>query len=1323
MTSTSILNLFQRQRSRSLQQSLIWQMWSLVSLTFTVLAITAYFIVFSPMVDGLAASTMQHGVHELHAQITSKFFSQVDRIARDVRDWGRNRHYNIDDVWQLNHLFTAFLDRRPQIKFLVLAEDSGRETLLLKMPDNEWQNRITNPAQWGKRQQWLEWQDLDTLRTERWTDTDYDPRTRPWYQGAMQQEQEDGVFWTEPFRLFLSQEPGITAAVRWRDPETRHTYVAGLGLRLINLSRVTSELSISPNSQVAVIMPDGRLLGLPRDPDSPDDAALKNGIMKTATEQGLAPLAAGIEQWRQAGMPADHIQTFRAEGQSWVSLFLPVDLSNQKLFVVAIAPRSDFVPLTLRASLVFTALLAGTLLLAFFVATRFARRVAQPLGTLVTQSERIGRLELEQPVVLPPSWQEMDTLATAQEHMRQMLLANRLELEQANAELERKIAERTLALANQLALQQALMNAIPNPIFYKDIDTLLLDCNQAYERIFAISRQDFIGNQSPELDHLPVADRLAYQRDEQDAIVHGGNLSREMAIPFADGQIHDTLYSINGFRTVDGAPGGLVGVIVDITSLKEAEREVRKAKEKAEEATRAKSMFLANMSHEIRTPMNAVIGMAHLALKTELTAKQRDYLQKIHDAGTSLLGVINDILDFSKIEADRMDIEHVDFLFDDVLTSVVTVVGQKAHDKGLELLFHAPVNIPQNLIGDPLRLGQILTNLVNNAIKFTEQGQITLDVLPLERTAGKVKLRFAVRDTGIGMTEEQRARLFQAFTQADGSTTRKYGGTGLGLTICKRLVELMGGAIQVESVPGAGSVFSFTVWLGLSNERQVRRVALPEVLKGLRVLVVDDNAAARDILSEALGSATLRVNAVASGREAIAELKSANPADPYQIVFIDWKMPEMDGIAATRSIKSDATLQIPPRIVMVTAFGREEVRFRAEAAGADGFLVKPISYSLLMDTLVDLFPLARGEVRKHYRTEGAEQRVRLDGTYLLLAEDNDINQQIAVELLESAGARVAVADNGWEAVERLLAGLDQDPFDLVLMDLQMPKMDGYQATRQIRANLRCRDIPIIAMTAHAMVEERQNCLDAGMNDHIAKPIEPDALFHTLQYWLKSKLKPATQTPEEPPVIAPQQDADNPALPRIPDLDTAGGMSRVAGNHRLYLNLLNRYATEQADAPTRIREALAAADRATAERLAHTLKGVSGNIGATGVQRLAADLEQALHQDTAISAIEPLLAQTEAALAALLAGLAAMPCAESMAPATIATSREDLAAILARLQQLLNDDDAEAVDYLATHHAALAGFLPVELLMALEKAVGNYNFEEALQQLLTATRLK
>jgi two-component system sensor histidine kinase/response regulator len=756
----------------------------------------------------------------------------------------------------------------------------------------------------------------------------------------------------------------------------------------------------------------------------------------------------------------------------------------------------------------------------------------------------------------------------------------------------------------------------------------------------------------------------------------------------------------------------VVGEVVTERTL-----ELAGEKQRAEEATRAKSAFLANMSHEIRTPMNAIIGMAHLALQTELTTKQRDYVQKIHEAGLSLLGIINDILDFSKIEAGKLDMEHIDFRFDDVLNNVATLVSQKAYDKGLELLFHEPITLPQHLIGDPLRLGQILVNLINNAIKFTEQGQVIVDVRERERVDGQVKLQFAVRDTGIGMTEEQRGRMFQAFTQADESTTRRYGGTGLGLTICKRLVELMNGVIWVDSTPGVGSTFSFTVWFGVGDEPASWRPVLPALLKGLRTLVVDDNAAARDILTEALTSLTLRVSAVASGAEALAEIQIADRKDPYRIVFIDWKMPDMDGIETSQRIKQDNTLTIPPRIVMVTAFGREEVCAHAEAVGVDGFLIKPISYSLLLDTLLNLFPPAEGEVREHYHARQDLPLPRLDGLRLLLAEDNEVNQQIAVELLESAGAWVAVANNGREAVAQLEASLKEEPFDGVLMDLQMPEMDGFEATRQIRADARFAGLPIIAMTAHALVEERQRCLDAGMNDHIAKPIEPETLFRTLQQW--HPVKPGLPALRRRRVITSPRSSDALELPALPGLDTANGLRRMAGNRRLYRELLGKYMTGQAEAVTQIQAALACADWVTAERLAHILKGVSGNIGATAVEQLAGDLEQALREQQDTAKLEPLLAQAGEALKTLMADLcAALGSAAPTPPAPSAMNRDQIKPVLARLEELLSDDDAEAADYLATHRAILAEALPIEPFLAIEKATTAYRFEEALYRLRT-----
>jgi signal transduction histidine kinase/CheY-like chemotaxis protein/ligand-binding sensor domain-containing protein len=653
----------------------------------------------------------------------------------------------------------------------------------------------------------------------------------------------------------------------------------------------------------------------------------------------------------------------------------------------------------------------------------------------------------------------------------------------------------------------------------------------------------------------------------------------------------------------------------------ERTEELARAQHAAEASTRAKSEFLANMSHEIRTPMNAILGMSYLALQTGLDARQRNYVDKVHRAAESLLEIINDILDFSKIEAGRLEIEDIPFKLGDVLDQLATLVGMRAEEKGLELLFALAPGLPTALVGDPSRLGQVLLNLSNNAVKFTERGDVTVAVVERAREGQRVTLRFEVRDTGIGIAPEARARLFQPFTQADASTSRRYGGTGLGLAISRHLVERMGGEIGVDSEPGRGSCFHFSVSFGL--QRQPAPAPADAELQGVRVLVVDDHPAARELLRTLATAFGLQAETAADGAAALEMVAQADAEDrPFRLLLLDWRMPGLDGIDCLERLGHADGRHAPPTVLMVTAFGRDEAERRMASRGlrVAGLLPKPVTPSGLLDACLNALGLPRaGPSRNEQRQELLQARqAGLAGARILLVEDNPINQELARDLLNRAGIVVSIAGDGQEALEIL----GRERFDAVLMDCQMPVMDGYEATRALRRRPGLEDLPVIAMTANAMAGDRQKVLEAGMNDHVAKPIRVDDLFATLARWVHPT--PATPAPEA-----------------APSLDMRAGVAALMGDEALHRRLLAMFREREIDFVARFGAARERGDRDAATRCAHDLKSVAGSLGMPALQRAAAALEQACSSMRGEAAApEPLLQAVERELELVLASMRA-----------------------------------------------------------------------------------
>ena len=779
---------------------------------------------------------------------------------------------------------------------------------------------------------------------------------------------------------------------------------------------------------------------------------------------------------------------------------------------------------------------------------------------------------------------------------------------------------------------EQLFDAMPNGKILVDAEShRIVDVNPAAAAMFGAPQTEIVGQLChgficpAEIGGCPVTD-LGQKIERSDS-----------TLLTLDGRSVPILKTVAQI-TIDGRPH-LLEAFFDITDRKLMEAELGRAKNVAEEASRAKSEFLANMSHEIRTPMNGVLGMTELLLDTDLSDEQQEYVAAVHSSAEALLTIINDILDFSKIEASKLELEPIEFRLRDAVHDALHTLSVRAASKGLELAFGVPSGIPDVLVGDPGRLRQVLVNLVGNAIKFTLQGEVVVDVAQQAETEDAIELRFSVRDTGIGIPQAKLTAMFEPFSQADASTTRRFGGTGLGLTISKQLVEMMGGRIWVESEPGAGSTFCFTVRLGIgSPTRPSAAPPGPDNLRGMPVLVVDDNPTYRRILCSVLQSWAFEPTAVANAEQALGALSAPIEASRRpKLVILDANMPDMDGFALAEQLRKRPTLEAP-EVIMLTSAGQRGDAARCRALGIAAYLTKPVSQSSLLDAITTIFGERQtrpcGEPRLVTRHSLRERRGTLR---VLLADDNEVNQRLAVRMLGKGGCASEVAANGVQVLE-LLARQGPRPFDLALMDLQMPGMDGYQALAAIRANEAGTGahLPVVALTAHALKGDRERCLAAGFDGYVSKPVTADALFSVIDALLPPERRGASM----PPLPLPAAEGPDLAAPPDAALDRDAVLARVGGDTELLGEVIELFA---ADGPRILAEARAALERRDGpglRRAAHAFKGLVGNFTLARPYELAQRLE-ADAPNAAWDSVPGLLTELEPATTALVGELRAL----------------------------------------------------------------------------------
>lgn len=940
--------------------------------------------------------------------------------------------------------------------------------------------------------------------------------------------------------------------------------------------------------------------------------------------------------------------------------------------------------------------------------------VVRPLADF---SEKVGDLAAKgsgRPIELPNvRISEIMTMQRGFNQLMEQISESHERIAEQNMLLEKRVAERTKLILEKEAIFRSIFERANAGIAFVDTKGNVIRANDSYCSLVGYSREELAGMNIERFTHPDdlKSEMMIFQEMIEGRINecrmekrYLNNSGAELWVDLSLTAIHDEFGNVVNF----------VGLVVDITQRKLAEDEILMAKQLAESAARSKSEFLANMSHEIRTPLNGILGMTELALQTNLNPKQHDYLFKIKKAGRSLLGIINDILDFSKIDAGRLDLDSTEFSLDSVMDMLVDLLSEKTSGKSVELIVSVDRKVPDRLIGDPLRLGQVLINLASNAVKFTERGEVLVLATLGELREKHVIIDFSVRDSGIGIKEDIIPTLFQPFTQADGSTTRKFGGTGLGLSISKRIVEVMGGELEVESVPGKGSTFFFSVRFDRIAKDSASMLSRFE-LSGLKVLIVDGNDSSGKNLSELLGAMSFRTTVVPSRENALSVLKATDFSDPFKLAFLDWELSEIDGIEFMRSVRIETGYADLP-IIMMMPYGRDGAMVRARKAGVNAFLMKPFNKSVVLDAIAEAFGEPGAESSSLVSSSGAcpSALEKLAGLRVLVVEDNHLNQEVASGILESVNIVVDVAENGQDAVE----AVRRTHYEAVLMDVQMPVMDGFEAARIIRADKRFRDLPIIAMTANAMKGDRERCLENGMNDYVVKPIDNDELFAALVRWVK----PLVGLNVESFVPAIEIDVDPEFPSSLPGIDVQDALKRLMGKKDLLRSILVNFKRDYADSADIFRSYIAEGDMENAKRLAHTIKGIAGNFSAWNLHSSLKNLETRLGEEKKED-ISLSIDQVEAEMSIVLEGINALPEIDSIAiirNQTHASSLEieavSISVSLGELARSLQCNDIEAIEKFAVLVRSLPKDMNDHIITRLEKEISAFNFKNALDVL-------